>query len=91
MVSFGDSLSDVGSYAVGTIAAVGGGKFTINGNNTAKNATLTGKNWTELMATQFGLPAPCAAQTGLDGDPTKGFSVPVVNHTECLSYAQGGA
>lgn len=91
MVSFGDSLSDVGSYAVGTIAAAGGGKFTINGNNTAKNATLTGKNWTELMATQFGLPAPCAAQTGLDGDPTKGFSVPVVNHTECLSYAQGGA
>ncbi|HEY0063988.1 MAG TPA: esterase [Telluria sp.] len=91
MVNFGDSLSDVGSYKVGTIAALGGGKFTINGNNTAKAPTLTGKNWTELMATQFGLPAPCAAQTGLDGDPTKGFSVPVVNHAECLSYAQGGA
>lgn len=91
MVSFGDSLSDVGTYAVGTIKAAGGGKFTINGNNTAINATLTGKNWTELMATQFGLPAPCAAQTGLDGDPAKGFSVPVVHHANCFSYAQGGA
>src|SRR3954454_10761866 len=67
-VTFGDSLSDVGTYAVGTVAQMGGGKFTINGNNTSKEATLTGKNWTELMAAQFGLPAPCAAQTGLQGD-----------------------
>lgn len=91
MVSFGDSLSDVGTYKVGTIAAAGGGKFTINGDNSAKGAALTGKNWTELMAAQFGLPAPCAAQTGLQGDPAKGFSVPVVNHADCFSYAQGGA
>jgi outer membrane lipase/esterase len=91
MVSFGDSLSDVGTYAVGNIALAGGGKFTINGDNTATNKTLTGKNWTELMATQFGLPAPCAAQTGLDGDAESGFSVPVVNKAECFSYAQGGA
>jgi outer membrane lipase/esterase len=91
MVSFGDSLSDVGTYNVGTVKALGGGKFTINGNNTATNPTLTGKNWTELMATQFGLPAPCAAQTGLEGDATKGFSVPVVNNANCFSYAQGGA
>lgn len=91
MVSFGDSLSDVGTYKVGTIAAVGGGQFTINGDNTATNLALTGKNWTALMATQFGLPAPCAAQTGLDGDPTKGFLVPVVDHAACTSYAQGGA
>lgn len=91
MVSFGDSLSDVGSYAVGTVLAAGGGKFTINGNNTTINPALTGRNWTELMAAQFSLPAPCAAQTGLDGDPTKGFSVPVTNHAACFSYAQGGA
>jgi len=91
MVSFGDSLSDVGTYAVGTVAAAGGGKFTINGNNTAKNPALTGRNWTELMAAQFGLPAPCAAQTGLDGDPAKGFAVAVTNHAGCYSYAQGGA
>ncbi|QYF95692.1 esterase [Massilia sp. PAMC28688] len=91
MVSFGDSLSDVGTYAVGTIKAAGGGKFTINGDNTAINPALTGKNWTELIAAQFGLPAPCAAQTGLDGDAAQGFSVPVVNHANCFSYAQGGA
>jgi outer membrane lipase/esterase len=91
MVSFGDSLADVGTYNVGTIKAVGGGKFTINGNNISVNPTLTGKNWTELMATQFGLAAPCAAQTGLEGDASKGFAVPVVNNLSCLSYAQGGA
>lgn len=91
MVSFGDSLSDVGTYAVGTVKTLGGGKYTINGDNTAVNATLTGKNWTELMAAQFSLAAPCPAQTGLNGTASLGFSVAVVNHTGCLSYAQGGA
>ena len=82
-VTFGDSLSDVGSYAVGTVTALGGGgQYTING---------TGKNWTELMAAQLGLPAPCAAQTGLNGSVTYGFSVLAVNHAGCTDYAQGGA
>ncbi len=90
-VTFGDSLSDVGSYAVGTIAALKGGKFTINGDHTTINPELTGKNWTEHMAAQFGLPVPCAAQTGLDGDAGKGFSVPVVNHAGCYGYAMGGS
>lgn len=90
-VTFGDSLADVGSYNVGTVAAIGGGKFTINGNNTTKEPTLTGKNWTELMAAQFGLSAPCAALTGLDGDPSKGFSVPATPHAGCFGYAMGGA
>ena len=30
MVSFGDSLSDVGAYKVGNVAAAGGGKWTVN-------------------------------------------------------------
>jgi phospholipase/lecithinase/hemolysin len=90
-VSFGDSLSDVGTYAVGTVAALKGGKWNINGDNTAINPALTGKNWTELMAAQLGLPAPCAAQTGLNGDATQGFAVPVVNHSGCFGYAQGGS
>ncbi|MES2296448.1 MAG: esterase [Pseudomonadota bacterium] len=90
-VSFGDSLSDVGTYAVGTVAALHGGKWTINGDNTAVNATLTGKNWTELMAAQLGLPAPCPAMTGLDGAAAQGFSVAAVKHTGCFGYAQGGA
>lgn len=90
-VTFGDSLSDVGTYQVGTVKALGGGTFTINGDNTATNPALTGKNWTQLMAAQFGLPAPCAAETGLDGDPQLGFAVPVVMHAGCYGYAQGGS
>ena len=88
-VSFGDSLSDVGSYSVGTVAALGGGKYNVNGAD--GSVFQTGKNWTELMAAQFGLPAPCAAQTGLDGSAEQGFSVPATNHAGCTSYAQGGA
>ncbi|MCY1234529.1 hypothetical protein D9M72_471140 [compost metagenome] len=34
---------------------------------------------------------PCAAQTGLDGDATSGFVVPVEKHAGCLGYGQGGA
>lgn len=82
-VSFGDSLSDVGTYAVGTVAALGGGQFTVNSPGV--------QNWTAVMAAKLGLPAPCAAQTGLDGDPAQGFNVPVVNHAGCSGYAQGGA
>ena len=82
-ITFGDSLSDVGTYAVGTVAALGGGQFTINSPGV--------KNWTAVMAEQFGLSTPCAAQTGLDGDVNQGFYVPVVNHQGCNGYAQGGA
>lgn len=90
-VSFGDSLSDVGSYAVGTVLAKGGGKFTINGDNTKINPELTGKNWTEHLAAQFGLAAPCAAETGLEGNAAQGFSVPRVKHAGCYGYAMGGS
>jgi outer membrane lipase/esterase len=83
MVNFGDSLSDVGSYKVGTVAALGGGKYTVNGPNAL--------NWTEIVAKTYGLAAPCAAQTGLDGLASQGFSVPVTNIATCFSYAQGGA
>jgi outer membrane lipase/esterase len=82
-VVFGDSLSDVGTYAVGTVALLGGGKYTING--------ASSKNWTELVAADLGLTAPCAAQTGLDGLASQGFNVPVKNQTSCRNYAQGGA
>ena len=90
-VSFGDSLSDVGTYNVGTVKALGGGKFGINGNNTTINPTLTGANWTELMAAQLGLPAPCAAVTGLDGNAAQGFAVATVAHSGCFGYAEGGS
>ncbi len=84
-VSFGDSLSDVGTYQVGTVAALSGGQFTINSNNG------TPTNWTELVAPKLGLSAPCAARTGLDGDAAQGFSVPPTDHAGCTGYAQGGA
>ncbi|MBK9442192.1 MAG: SGNH/GDSL hydrolase family protein [Comamonadaceae bacterium] len=92
MVSFGDSLSDVGTHKVGTVAALGGGLYTVNGIAGAIGANPTpSKNWTELIAVQAGLAAPCPAQTGLDGAAAQGFSVPVVNHTGCYGYAQGGS
>lgn len=83
LVSFGDSLSDVGTYAVGTVKTLGGGKFTINGPDA--------KNWTELIATELTVSAPCPAQTGLEGSAAQGFAVPVVKNPGCTAYAQGGA
>lgn len=77
-VSFGDSLSDVGSYnaAGGPVAAAGGGQFTIN-----SATSLT--NWTQLTAASLGLGA-CAASTG-------GYGVAPSSHAGCFGYAQGGA
>ncbi len=83
LVSFGDSLSDVGTYAVGTVAAVKGGKYTVNGPDA--------KNWTELVAGQYGLAVPCPSQTGLDGKVAVGFFQAVTNNAACTNYAQGGA
>lgn len=83
MVSFGDSLSDVGTYDVSTIAQVGGGKYNING--------VGGSNWTELLALQVGAAAPCAAQTGLNSIIPGIPAVPEANHANCFNYAQGGA
>ena len=83
LVTFGDSLSDVGTYKVGTVAALGGGKYTIN--------SSTSPIWVEILASELSLPAPCAAQSGLNGSAAQGFSVPVTNHPGCTNYAQGGA
>ena len=88
-VSFGDSLSDVGTYKKGVVALLGGGQFTINGTPPT--------NWTELISPKLGLAAPCAAQTGLDDGSagvggTSGVTyVPVENHAACTNYAQGGS
>ena len=90
-VTFGDSLSDVGTYAVGAVKQQGGGKFTINGDSRATDTALTGQIWVDVLASQFGLPVPCAAQTGLQGSAALGFSVSVQNHANCYNYAQGGA
>ena len=83
VVSFGDSLSDVGSYGVSTIKAVGGGQYNVNG--------AGGKNWTELLAAQLGVTAPCAAQTGLNSVIPNIPAVPVTNKAGCFGYGQGGS
>jgi phospholipase/lecithinase/hemolysin len=83
MVTFGDSLSDVGTYKVGTIAAVGGGQFTVN--------AATSKNWTELIAAKLQLPTPCAAQTGLSPLIPNFIGGATTNNTACRNYAQGSA
>ena len=85
MVTFGDSLSDVGTYATTTLrASTGGGKYTVNGS--------AGKNWTELLAAQIGVAAPCPAVTGLNASgPLAAFAEATQEHTTCTSYAQGGA
>lgn len=90
-VSFGDSLSDVGTYAVGAVKQAGGGKFTINGDGTSKSPELNGKIWVDFLAAELKLPAPCPAVTGLQGDAALGFSVPVTNNLNCYNYAQGGS
>jgi phospholipase/lecithinase/hemolysin len=88
MVSFGDSLSDVGSYRTPAVAAAyGGGKYTIN-----DIAGGTDKIWTERIAQALGLPAQCAAQTGLESSgPFAALAAPVTNVPDCYSYAQGGS
>jgi outer membrane lipase/esterase len=82
LVIFGDSLSDVGAYRVGTVAALGGGRYTVNG---------AGLNWTEQLASRIKIAAPCPAVTGLDGAASQGFSVPVVQALGCTGYAMGGS
>ena len=83
MVSFGDSLSDIGAYKVGAVAAAGGGKWTVN--------SATSQNWTELIAAQYKLPAPCPAQTGLPSLIPQLPPVAVQNFSACRNYAQGSS
>jgi outer membrane lipase/esterase len=92
LVSFGDSLSDVGTHAVGSVAAIGGGRYTINSGNPAAPTKI----WLDLIAAQYGLPAPCPAVTGLNARgafaaiPGGGAS-PVTVKAGCTNHAQGGS
>jgi len=94
MITFGDSLSDVGSYDVGAVAASGGGHFSINGQGATGLAYI---NWTEFLSAQLQLPQPCAAETGLNtiqavvGAPPVPATFHDTGSSPCLNYAQGGA
>jgi phospholipase/lecithinase/hemolysin len=83
MVSFGDSLSDVGNERVGTVAAIGGGKWTVNGPDA--------RNWTELIAADIKAAPPCPAQTGLLPNIPGFVGAPVTNVPACTNYAEGSA
>ncbi len=85
LVSFGDSLSDVGSYATpGLVGATGGGRYTVN----AAGVQL----WVDRVATAAKVTAPCAAQVGLKSvGPLAGFASATVNKPGCFGYAQGGS
>ena len=85
LVTFGDSLSDVGTYKVGTIAALGGGRWTING------AAGGDQIWTERIAALLALPAPCAAETGLSPNIPGLTGAATTAHAGCTNYAEGSA
>ncbi len=83
VVSFGDSISDVGTYKVGTVAALGGGKFTVNGTG--------GSVWTEFLAASLNTPAQCAARTGLLPNLPGITGAAVQDFANCNNYAQGSS
>ena len=83
VVSFGDSLSDVGTYKVGTVAALNGGKFTVNGTG--------GDVWTEFLAASLNTPAQCAARTGMLPNVAGVTGAPVQDFASCFNYAQGSS
>ena len=98
VVSFGDSLSDVGSYAPATsLAGDGaapffGGRFTTNDTTTgAPTATPLGKVWVENLAASLGLiVTPAEVGFGSTSVQCPAAAVPALAST-CTAYGQGGA
>ncbi|WP_394755907.1 SGNH/GDSL hydrolase family protein [Rhodoferax sp.] len=85
VVSFGDSLSDAGTYNVGPIKASGGGMFTVNGIASAIGADpVPSYNWAQLVSAAAVGKASCSARVG-------GFGVAEIAVAGCTNYAQGGA
>ena len=98
VVSFGDSLSDVGSYAPATSLAGNGmppffgGKFTTNDTTTgAPTATPLGKVWVENLAASLGL-IVTPAEVGFGGSSVHcpAAAAPALAAT-CTGYGQGGS
>ena len=100
VVSFGDSLSDLGTYAPATsLAGTGappffGGRFTTNGYNTYASASQqsTGTVWPEVVAASIGK-VITAHEVGFAGQSVKcpvAAAVPALAYS-CTGYGQGGA
>jgi phospholipase/lecithinase/hemolysin len=88
LVVFGDSLSDVGTYKVGSIAqlsaAAGGGRWTVN-------SLAGGEMWSERMAAELGFARPCPAETGLRPNLPGITGAAVTAQPGCTNYAQGSS
>ena len=88
VVSFGDSLSDVGAYAPATSLAGNGtapyfgGKFTTN--------SATGTVWVENLATSLGL-LVTPAEVGFGTTSVKCPAAQVGLGNSCTGYGQGGS
>ncbi|MEO7115417.1 MAG: SGNH/GDSL hydrolase family protein [Caldimonas sp.] len=98
VVSFGDSLSDVGTYAPATSLAGNGqppyfgGKFTTNEtSNGAPDANTLGKVWVEDLSASLGITIT-PAEVGFNGVSVKCpiAVVPALAST-CTGYGQGGS
>lgn len=84
VVVFGDSLSDTGTYKVGTVNAAGGGRWIVNG-------VPGSEMWVERVASQLGLVKPCPAETGLRPNLPGVVGAAVATQPGCFNYAQGSA
>ena len=98
VVSFGDSLSDLGAYSPATSLAGNGtppyfgGKFTTNEtSNGAPDANPLGKVWVENLAASLGI-VVTPAEVGFNGSSVKcpAAAVPALAST-CTGYGQGGS
>ena len=98
VVSFGDSLSDLGTYSPATSLAGNGqppyfgGKFTTNEtSNGAPDANPLGKVWVENLAASLGI-IVTPAEVGFNSSSVKcpAAAVPALAST-CTGYGQGGS
>ena len=70
VVSFGDSLSDAGTYQVGAIKAAGGGLFTVNGIGSEPGSNpVPSYTWSQLVSAAVLGRTSCAARVGGFGSP----------------------
>ncbi|MEY4140043.1 MAG: hypothetical protein RLZZ371_2225, partial [Pseudomonadota bacterium] len=91
VVSFGDSLTDAGTYGPGLINAgrlankSGGGMFTINGiSGSVGSNPVPSYNWAQLISAATVGKVNCAARIG-------GFGTPITVVPGCTNYGQGGS
>jgi outer membrane lipase/esterase len=98
VVSFGDSLSDVGTYAPATSLAGNGtppyfgGKFTTNEtSNGQPDANALGKIWVENIAASLGIViTPAQVGFGTSSVLCPAAAVPALA-SSCTAYGQGGS